>query len=174
MSNSLIQWVSSLFGAGASASSVATALGTQMGVAPTRVGGRHRLIGAWKRRRCRIVLDGETDEMTVGMSSTCQGRSWQILWADGDRGGGLTFVGRHAALSSGDAALLEALPLTTRLHVIDVIEAGRGSIRLKDGTLTLEARPAGLSKGNAASQAAIRLDVLADLAVALGTAAARR
>ncbi len=174
MPNPLSQWLSKLFGGGASAGSVAKALGKRMGAEPSLAGGRHRLSGTWARRRCRIVLHGEADRMTVTMSSTCHGRRWQIRWVAGAAGDGLTLVGSHAALSKGDAVLLEALPLSTRLHVIDVIEAGRGSIRLEDGTLTLEVRPAGLTRSNAAEQAAIRLDVLADLAVALGAASQRQ
>lgn len=170
MSSSMTRWLSRLFGTAASASSVAGALGKQMGATPSAAESRQRLTGSWAGRRCRITLDDEADSMTVTMSSACQHRTWSIWWANGKSDGSLTHVGRHAVLSNGDAELLEALPLSTRLHVIDVIEAGRGSIRLKEGTLTLEARPAGLAQKNGADQAAIRLDVLADLAGAVGKA----
>jgi hypothetical protein len=56
------------------------------------------------------------------------------------------------------------------LHIIDVVEAGRGSIRLERGTFTLAVRPAGLARPNATAQAGIRLDVVADLAGAAAAA----
>ncbi len=167
----MLDRLAKLFGGGASARGVAKALGKQMGVAPTTAGGSQRLVGAWKGGRCQIVLDAENDRMTVGAGTSCRDPSWEIRWTDGDED--LTFVSPHVALTSIDAERFEALPLKTRVHVIDVVEAGHGSIRLERGTFTLQVRPAGLARPNAAEQAAIRLDVMVELAAAAGAAFSR-
>lgn len=145
---------------------VAKALAAQLGADPSTSGPRSRLVGAWNGARCQVVLDGEADRMTASMSSACRDVTWEIRRTDADDD--LTFISTHVAASAADAARFEDLPLTVRTHVVDVVEAGRGSIRLERGTLTMIACPAGLGRPNASDQAAIRLDVLADLNRAIG------
>ena len=66
-----------------------------------------------------------------------------------------------------DSEVLERLPMKLRLHVIEVLEAGRGTLRLSEGRLRLDVSRAGLARPDAAAQATIRMDVIAELAQAL-------
>jgi hypothetical protein len=145
-----------------SAGAVAKALGKQMGATPSSAGDKHRVQGSWSGARCRVVLDGGSDEMSATVSTTARAPGWEIRWTKDDDEA-LSFVSTHVALSERDAALLEKLPMKVRLHVTEVVEAGRGRIRLEGGSFVMTVKPAGLARDNGAEQAAIRLDVLADL-----------
>ncbi len=147
-----------LFG-GDPARKVAKGLAARMGVTPNKDG---RVVGEWAGARCRITLEAEADRMLVSMATEERGRPWAIRFADEDAE--LHFVAPCVALTPADAELFEALPLQVRVHVIDVVEAGKGAIHFENGSLTLSVAPAGLARDNAVDQAAIRLDVLAELA----------
>jgi hypothetical protein len=170
VANPLARWFPALFGGGASARGVAKALGAQMDAAPKGAGQSFALTGVWKGIRCRVALDGAADSMTASMTAKARDRPWAMRWVATDEASDLTFVGTRVGLSEADAQRLERLPLKVRLHVIEVVEAGRGSLQLEGGTFTLFVKPAGLARANAPAQAAIRLDVLADLVRAAGGA----
>jgi hypothetical protein len=152
-----------------SVAAVAKGLGRRLGAAPTGGDGVLRVGGTWNGVRCQVSLDGKTDQMTVTVHAPPQNISWEIRWLDKEEAD-LTLVSTHVGLSAADAKRMEALPMRVRLHVIEVVEAGRGSLRLQDGTYTLRVKSAGLSRPNAVEQAAIRMDVLVDLVRAAGKA----
>lgn len=145
-----------------SAATVAKSLGKRMGADPKKAGDRLRLAGTWNGARCKIVLDGAADEMNVTASANCRVARWEMRWSE-DEDEALSYVSTHVALTERDATLLEGLPMKVRLHVTEVVEAGRGSLLLENRNFVLAVKNAGLTRKNGADQAAIRLDVLADL-----------
>ena len=159
--NGLFEWLRGLLGGGSPARRVADALATRMGTTVQVSGHTLRLGGSWQSQRLQLVLDGVGDSLRATLRCPAPGVTWEVRRVDG------------AATGSSDGRVLEALPLSVRLHVIEVVESGRTTIRLSGGSLVLDVpSAAGLSRDNAADQAAIRLDVLADLAKALPQALA--
>lgn len=158
----MINRLLALFGARPSALGVARELGKKLGAAPTEQAGAQRVTGTWKGMRCQVLLDEKADQMAVTARAGPQDTTWELRFVAQETEG-LTFVSTQAALTPPDAQRLEKLPMKVRLHLIEVVEAGQGSVRLADGLYTLKVRRAGLTRANAAAQAAIRLDVLADL-----------
>ena len=162
------KWLSGLLGT-APVVSVAQELGKKLGAPPSKGDGPLRIHGAWNGMRCQVTLDGKADHMTVTVQAPPHGVTWEIVWAKKETAE-LTLVSTNAALSPVDAARMEKLPMKVRLHVIEVVEAGRGSIGLAGGKYTLHVTAAGLGRPNAVAQASIRLDVLKDLVAAAGKA----
>ncbi len=141
---------------------VARDLAARMGAQTMQQGDTFRLNGTWQGMRCQVVLDGARDAMTVTVRAGPQNTTWEIRH-DAHGTPGLSFVSTEVALTPEDAARLERLPMKVRLHVIEVVEAGKGWLRLQAGTYTLQVVRANLLREGAAVQAAIRLDVLKDL-----------
>ena len=79
-----------------------------------------------------------------------------------------SYVSTRVALSNKDAALYEKLPMKERLHVTEIVEAGRGSVRLANGAFTMTVRAAGLTHPRGTDLAEIRMDVMADFIKAVG------
>jgi hypothetical protein len=112
-----------------------------------------------------VTLDGNRDSLTARVRPPPKAGRFLIAYVPpGDGAADLNFVSERVALSERDADVFEGLPLSLRLHLIDVVEEGRGEARLDDGGLTLLVNRAGLDRPDAADQAAIRLDVLSNLA----------
>jgi len=161
----LIDTLKGLLGGGPAARRVAKALGRRMNSSPQASGPGWRLRGAWDATRCQVTLGAPADTMRAEVPCAHGGRFElsYVTETDGDR----TFVSERVAASADDARTLEALPLSLRLHAIEVTEAGRGSLRLEGGTLRLHVPAARLDRPDAATEAGIRLDVLVELAGAL-------
>ncbi len=161
----LIDTLKGLLGAAPAARRVAKALGRRMDSSPKTAGQGWRLRGAWGAARCQVTLGAAPDTMRAEVPCAHAGR-FELSYAmetDGDR----VFVSERVAASPDDARTLEALPLSLRLHAIEVTEAGRGSLRLEGGTLRLHVPAAHLDRADATTEVGIRLDVLVELAAAL-------
>jgi hypothetical protein len=144
-------------------------LAGKLGGAVQDQGGALRITGTWKGLRCQVLLDPAADVMTVTARAGPHHTTFDMHFADSDDGG-LTSVSTHSVASAADAQRLEKIPMRIRLHLIEVVEAGRGSLRLQDGQYTLHVSRAGLARPNAGTQATIRLDVLAELVAAASRA----
>ena len=167
----LLQRLRQALGGGAAGARrrVALALAERMGAQPRQAGATWRIRGSWKGARCQVTVDAAGNCMTAELHPPAACGQFRIGYATASDAGTAdqTFVSERVALSEADAATLERLPLSLRLHLIEVVEAGRGEVRLEGGAVTLRVARAGLDRPDAAAQAAIRLDVLTELAGAL-------
>ena len=151
---------------GSPARRVATGLAPRLGVTPSGDGSTAHLTGRLGRHPCRITLDG--DRMAATLRVQAGDRCWSMAWvAPGEPAAGRHHLSEAVAVPADDAPWLERLPLSVRLHAIEVVEAGRGLLRYDPGSLHLHVRAAGLERANAVEQAEIRLDVLEQVAAAL-------
>ena len=147
---------------------VAARLGERLGAAPSGSRSAFGVTGKLGRHPCRLALDGEADRMSATVRLQAGERAWSMVWArDAGARGGWASLSERVAVPAADAPWLERLPLSVRLHAIEVVEAGRGSLSYEPGSLRLEVTAAGLDRANAAEQAEIRLDVLEQVAAAL-------
>lgn len=147
---------------------LAARLGERLGAAPAHSGTSTRLAGKLGKHPCRLELHVEQDRMTATVRVTAGSRGWSMEWiAPSAAADGRQHLSEHVVVPAEDAAWLERLPLAVRLHAIEVVEAGRGSLRYQPGSLRLDVRAAGLDRPNAADQAEIRLDVMEQIAAAL-------
>ena len=139
---------------GSKARKVASELAKRMGAGASarEAGSAWRVRGAWDGVRCQVELEEQGDSMVI--EAQCRTGPLAVEVTD-----------------PNDSELLERLPMRIRLHVIEVLEAGRGRLRVGEGRLHLEVGRAGLARPDAVDQAAIRMDVVAELAGALPGAA---
>ena len=145
---------------------VAAALAGRLGAEPSGSGGVAQLMGRLGRHPCKLTLDG--DRMAATLRVQAGERRWSMAWiAPDEPASDKHHLSEAVAVPAADAPWLERLPLSVRLHAIEVVEAGRGTLSYASGSLRLEVRAAGLDRANAVEQAEIRLDVLEQLAAAL-------
>lgn len=138
---------SALLGGG-NAKKVASALAERMGVSARQAGAAWRARGPWDGVRCQLELDEQADSMSVEATSAVGSARLEIT-------------------DPNDSEVLGRLAMKLRLHTIEVIEAGRGRLRVAEGRVCLEISRAGLARPDAVAQATIRMDVVAELAQAL-------
>ena len=165
----LLRTLSGKFAFKGSATTVAKALAARWDVKPQRRAEAWVVRGRERGLRIEVHLDDAKDAMTITMPCAAPVSTWAMKFSAAEDAS-LQWVSTHVALSERDAMLLERLPMKVRLHATEVVEAGRGTLVLRDGSLVLKTCPAGLGRKNAVEQSSIRVDVILDFVAATAKA----
>ncbi len=116
-----------------------------MDAEPREGGGSWRVQGAWKGVKCRVSIDEARDAMSI--EAACNAGDAAVKFGD-----------------PNDPEVLDKVHLKVRLHIIEVLKNGRGTMEIADGKLQVKITRAGLDGEDPEREAAVRMDVVTDLA----------